>query len=76
MKREDFKELLILNKEIKKQISLLQTAVGNERIECNNAIAKIKKNHIWKEHKAAADEFERLQSRYDQIKQGTLDWMK
>jgi hypothetical protein len=43
-------------------------------VKCS--IAKIKKNHIWKEHKAAADEFERLQSRYDQIKQGTLDWMK
>lgn len=54
---KDFKKLLKLNVQIEDQRVILDTAVDEERIVCNNIINKIKRDPTWLEHMLLIDMF-------------------
>jgi hypothetical protein len=67
MTDDDFKKLLDLNRERLVQRGILETAIGDEIIECNNKIKEIKRHRVWVTHQIIINEFFDLYSN-DQIK--------
>jgi hypothetical protein len=74
MSDDDFKKLFELNRERLVQCAILETAVGDERIECNKKIKKIKGHRVWVTHQIIINEFYGLYSKYDQIKLSGHEW--